>query len=114
MHHLPVAVTTSSAVIIIVIVAQALWKFKQSAQYRAHKVYEDQDGAATEESQKAYSRTVRIVRFFLTAAWIIGFSFSLSASALNASNASTLLFVDWVTFASWVSRLNVAHKYIHC
>ena len=111
MHHLPLAVSASSAFIIAALVAHVLWKFKQSAAHGAQKFYEDDDGTATEESQQVYSRTIRIVKFFLTTTWIIGFIVSISASALNASNAITLTFLDWITFASWVSRCKVAVKY---
>ena len=103
MDQLPAIVSGSSTALIIAIAAHTSWKLKQSATTDLYKIYEDQDGLATEESQKKYFSTVRIVKLILTAAWTLGFLVSLLAAILNTVHISSLLLLHWFTFASWVS-----------
>ena len=104
MDRLPEFVSLSSTVFVIVIVAHACGEFQLSAKKEAQKLYEDQDGAATEESQKEYSKIIRVTKFCLLATWVTGLVISLSAAILNTLGAKHLLLVDWSIFAHWVSQ----------
>lgn len=110
MDRLPISVSISSTVFVIVIVAHACWEFQHAAKEGTQKLYEDQDGAANEESQKKYSKIIRIIKFCLSATWITGLVISLSAATLNTSGARTLLFLDWSIFANWVSQPKNTHQ----
>jgi hypothetical protein len=64
------------------------------------KIYEDEDGKATEESQKAYS--VRIQKFLLVAVTGAGFSVALVESILAVLHSWELSNTPWIDFAIWV------------
>ena len=98
-----VVVVALSTVLILSIAAQTSWSFWRSAKSMKSKLYEDQDGSATEDSQASYARTVRIVRFSLTASWAVGISLSLSAAIHGIVNSWAFVLLDWGGFASWVS-----------
>ena len=110
MDRLPISVSISSTVFVLVIVAHACWEFQHSTKEGTQKIYQDQDGAATERSQTDYSKIARIIKFCLSATWITGLVISLSAAILNISEARTLLLLDWSIFANWVSQPRATHK----
>ena len=110
MDSLSISVSISSTVFVIVLVALACWEFQHAAKEGTQKLYKDQDGAATEESQKEYSNVIRVVKFCLSATWIAGLVVSLIAATLNISKARTLLLLDWSIFANWVSQPRITHK----
>lgn len=67
---------------------------------QSSELYEDEDGVATEESQKAYS--VRIQNILATAIAVAGLGVSL-AGAIRATLAGTNVITWWFHFAIWVS-----------
>lgn len=64
-------------------------------------LYEDKDGAATEESQKKFSTI--IPRSLCVTGSIIGCLLSIAEAVLRTSNPGRSLFIEsWLVFASWV------------
>lgn len=105
MDQLPLVISAISTTSIIILAAQTLWKFwSSSSNANQKKLYEDQDGVATEDSQKAYLRYVRVLKYSIAALWSAGCILALSAAILNTTAIRSLLFFDWITFASWVSK----------
>ena len=105
MEHLPLIVDAISTTVILTLVAHTWWNFKKSSVNENQKLYEDEDGAATEDSQKKYSRIVRILKYAVIALWGVGCLLSLSAAILTTADTNAGPSLDWFTFASWVSRL---------
>ena len=66
--------------------------------------YEDEDGAATEESQKRFSSI--IPRSLSVTGSIIGCLLSIAESVLRTSDSRRSLFIEsWLVFASWVGQV---------
>ena len=105
MDHLPLIIDAVSTACVLALAAQTWWKFKKSSVNEHQKLYEDEDGAATEDSQKEYLSIVRILKYAVIALWSVGCLLSLSAAVLATTATSTGLSLDWFAFASWVSRL---------
>ena len=105
MEHLPLIVDAISTVSILALAAQTWWRFKKSSVNENQKLYEDEDGAATEDSQREYSSIVRILKYAVITLWIVGCLLSLSAAILTTAATRAGLGLDWFTFASWVSKL---------
>lgn len=81
---------------------------KPSPKTGQSKPYEDEDGTATEESQKAYS--VRTQNFLLIAVSALGFSAALVESVLATLHSWTLSNNVWINFAVWVGqRIPILH-----
>ena len=105
MDHLPLVISAISTAFIFILAAQTLWKFrKSSSNANQKKLYEDQDGVATEDSQKGYLNYVRVLKYSIAALWSAGCILALSTAILNTIGVKGLLFFDWITFASWVSK----------
>ena len=97
-----VALSTS---LVALIAVRVLWTSRRVSATEAHKLYQDKDGVATEESQKHYFYFVRIAKFLLLAIWAVGLSVSLGASVSRTTVAGSAPIVEsWLTFAAWVGR----------
>ena len=105
MEHSPLVVDAISTAFILALAAQTCWKFQKSSVNENQKLYEDEDGAATEDSQKEYLSIVRILKYAVIALWGVGCLLSLAAAILTTAATTTGLSLDWFAFASWVSKL---------
>jgi putative heme degradation protein len=77
-------------------------KSKRKAYEQLSDYYEDQDGAATEESQAAYSDTV--ARSVLLVSAAVGSVDALVTAILTTTRTSSnLVHEQWLQFATWVS-----------
>ena len=64
--------------------------------------YVDEDGAATEESQKAFSAV--IPRYLILASAVIGLLLSIAAAVLSTVRPSGIFFLEsWLLVGGWVS-----------
>ncbi|CAF9906103.1 MAG: hypothetical protein HETSPECPRED_006056 [Heterodermia speciosa] len=102
MEHLPLVLDAISTAVILALAAQTWWKFKKSSVNDNQKVYEDEDGAATDDSQKEYLAVVRILKYAVIAVWSLGCPLSLSAAILTTTATRAGLSLEWFAFASWV------------
>lgn len=67
-------------------------------------LYEDKDGAATEDSQKKFSTI--IPRSLSVTGSIIGCLLSIAEAVLRTSDPRRSLFIEsWLVFASWVGQV---------
>ncbi len=73
-----------------------------------HKLYEDQDGVATEESQKGYSAT--IPKYIALSSSVTGFLASVAIAAFASVHGETEHIGHWLVFATWVGDV----LYTHC
>ena len=74
---------------------------KTSGYHDVDVLYEDGDGTATVDSQRAFSTI--IPRSCALGGSLIGFLFSVIAAVLNTVNHEGVLGVEsWLTFGSWV------------
>ena len=74
------------------------------------KLYEDEDGIATEETQKGYSAAVP--KFIALLCSLLGFSASLGIAVYSTVHPTLDLYVEhWLSFGTWV-RLRIA-KSLH-
>ena len=105
MEPLPLVVDAVSTVLILALAAQTWWRFRKSSVNENQKLYEDEDGAATEDSQKEYLSIVRNLKYAVIALWSVGCLLSLSEAVLTTTATSAGLSLDWFAFASWVSKL---------
>lgn len=79
---------------------------KGSGYDEVHALYEDEDGAATEESQKEYS--VIVQRYLILTGAVIGLLLSIAASVLSTVHPGGMLFLEnWLAFGSWVGHHTV-------
>ena len=77
-----------------------------SASDETSKLYEDEDGIATEETQKEYSATLPKSIALLCS--LLGFSASMSIAVYSTVHPTLHLYVEhWLTFGTWV-RLSIA------
>ena len=68
---------------------------------QTEKLYEDEDGIATDESQQKYSATIS--RYFILFVPLAGSLVSLSLSVYSTIYPGHNLFLEsWMTFGSWV------------
>lgn len=66
-----------------------------------HKLYEDRDGVATEESQKAYSAA--IPKYIALSACVIGVLASFVMAVFTSTHGMGDFFLEnWLIFGSWV------------
>lgn len=74
---------------------------KGSGYDEIHEVYEDADGAATEESQNAYS--VAVQRYLILTSAVIGLVLATAEAVLSTVHPDGILFFEnWFAFGSWV------------
>jgi hypothetical protein len=71
-------------------------------------LYEDKDGVATEETQKAYS--VKLQNIFATIFTTAGFAVSLTNAVLATQNEEASTTDGWLQFSLWVSAESVQHE----
>ena len=80
------------------------WKYNPRKAQTYHEInglYEDEDGAATEESQEKYSTIVP--RILILTSSVVGLLVSIAASVLSTVHPGRALFVEgWITFGAWV------------
>lgn len=89
--------------LIALLAANVLWTSRRARASKVRKLYEDNDGVSTDESQKRYFYLVRVVRFLLLAIWGLGFSASLGVSvSRTASSEDAQILETWLTFGAWV------------
>lgn len=94
------------------VAAHVLWNSRNGPAKEAHKLYEDRDGIATEESQKRYYLYLRIGKFVLLTLWAIGFSAALGASiSRTAASENVLILESWLAFGAWV-RTSTQNVYL--
>ncbi|KAL8784006.1 MAG: hypothetical protein Q9195_009216 [Heterodermia aff. obscurata] len=101
MELVPLIVNAVSTAVILALAAQTSWRFKKSFVNDNQKIYEDGDGAATDDSQKAYLTIVRILKHAVIALWSVGCLLSLSAAILTTTATGAGLSLEWFAFASW-------------
>jgi hypothetical protein len=63
-------------------------------------LYQDEDGEASEDTQKAY--TVRLQNFLLVPTSVAGFSIALAEAVIGQLHSWSVLQVIWMDFALWV------------
>ena len=104
------AITALSTSLVALIALHVVWTSRKIPATEAHKLFQDKDGVATEESQKKYFYFVRIAKFLLLAIWAVGLSLSLGASIARTADSGTSRTVEsWLAFAAWVGRLRIRH-----
>ena len=68
------------------------------------KLYEDEDGIATEEAQKKYSAAMP--KYFALSCSLLGFSASTSIAVFSTVHPTLDLYVEhWLSFGIWVRML---------
>lgn len=93
-----IAIIASTAFLNLVI---KLRRNSKNGYDEGQKLYEDEDGIATEESQKEYSAT--LPRYLLLASCAMGTLIAIAGSILSTLHPSKSPFVEcWITFGSWV------------
>ena len=76
-------------------------KLKPKDYEDVHKLYEDEDGAATEESQKEYSAA--LPKYLILSSTIIGFLASTTTAVMTTvMPMNTMYLNNWLLFGSWV------------
>ena len=76
------------------------------------KLYKDEDGIATEETQKGYSAAVPKSVALLCS--LVGFSASMSVAVYSTVYPTLDLYVEhWLSFGTWV-RLSNARSLVFC
>ena len=85
---------------------RAIVELRGTASDETAKLYEDQDGIATEETQKEYSATVpKSIALWCS---LLGFSASMSIAIYSTVHPALDLYVEhWLSFGTWV-RLCIA------
>ena len=78
-------------------------KLKPTDYEDVHKLYEDEDGAATEESQKEYSAA--LPKYLVLSSTIIGFLASTATAVITTVMPMTTMYLNnWLLFSSWVHQ----------
>lgn len=76
-------------------------KAKGNGYEEVHKLYEDRDGVATEESQKAFSAA--IPKYIALSGCVVGLLTSLVMAVFTSTRSMGDFFIEnWLTFGSWV------------
>jgi len=113
MAHSSTILGLEVAVLIVVVILlgfslRASLQSRSSRPKTEQKLYQDEDGTATEETQKAYS--VRIQNILLIIISVAGFSASFVEAIFGTVQAWSFLTTIWVDFAVWVG-LDSSHLY---
>jgi hypothetical protein len=78
-------------------------KFRAKECDDGHRTYEDEDGAATEESQKEHSNA--IPKYFTLASSVIGFLASATTAVITSVTSTNAIYLNnWLLFGSWVDK----------
>lgn len=81
-------------------------QYKANGYDEIHKLYEDKDGVATEESQNQYSATVP--KYSTLFGSIIGLATSIAIAVLISVNSVRNLDIEnWLVFGSWVITIPI-------
>lgn len=74
---------------------------KSNGYEEVHKLYEDRDGVATEESQKAFSTA--IPTYIALSGCIVGLLASFVMAVFTSTHSTGYFFIEnWLVFGSWV------------
>ena len=91
---------------------KAIVELRGTASDDTSKLYKDEDGIATEETQKKYSAAVPKSVALLCS--LLGFSASMSVAVYSTVYPTLDLYVEhWLSFGTWV-RLSNARSLIFC
>lgn len=85
-------------------ISSILWRRRSEIYTRLEKLYEDEDGAASAESQDKQSTAIQC--FTLATSTVVGFLVSTAAAAhcTDLQKKHTRFCMrNWLSFASWVS-----------
>ena len=102
----PSAITGVTSLIIIFIltlpsVTRNFEFFSHAKDVKIGRVYEDEDGSATEETQKEYSTTAP--KFIALSSSAAGFIASIVSAVFTSAHSIRNLYVEnWLVFGSWV------------
>lgn len=95
---LSIAIVASAAFLNLLI---NLGRNSRNSDYEGYKLYEDEDGIATERSQQEYSAA--FPRYLLLASSAMGALITIAGSIFSTVHSNNGLFVEcWITFGSWV------------
>ena len=84
---------------------RAIVELRGTASDETSKLYEDEDGIATEETQKGYSAAVPKSIALLCS--LLGFSASMSIAVYSTIHPTLDLYVEhWLSFGTWVRLSN--------
>lgn len=117
MEHSPSrsAVTALTALILVFFltvpsVVKLFKSYSKEKYTRINTLYEDEDGAVTEDAQKEYSATIPKYIAFSSSA--IGFIASVVSAAFTTVHPTRNLYVEnWLLFGSWVRSLALQRRY---
>lgn len=108
MENVPV-IASSVALVCIAIVASTVFlnlllnlkRNRSNGRDKGHKLYEDEDGTATEKSQEEYSAT--LPRYLLLASSAVGTLIAIAGSIFSTLHPKNGQLIEcWITFGSWV------------
>lgn len=105
----PSAVTGLTALILVFFltvpsVVKLCKSYHRQKYSRINALYEDEDGIATEETQKEYSATAP--KYLALLSTVIGFIASVISASFTTINRTRNLYVEnWLLFGSWVQIL---------
>lgn len=107
LHSLARQVDVAGLALAVVLAAFSLWvsflSRKRTASNRESRVYQDKDGVASEESQKAYS--VHLQNTLLILITFLGISVGLVEAILVTISQPADTCAAWTAFVFWVSRI---------
>lgn len=112
-EHIGTVRNIVSSVVLVLVIATAFptiltgfgkIKLRRIQRYNTFdKIYEDEDGIATERSQDRYA--VRSPRYFAGGTAVVGAMISFGHSVYTTVHTRNgLIIPDWITFGSWVDE----------
>lgn len=110
LHHTTtsLAISISCLAVVAALSIPALYQYLERVRARKDQyselsdLYEDEDGAATEESQEAYSDFIQRVTLVLISA-VASVDALITAILTSAHSDISLAIEQWLQFATWVS-----------
>ena len=89
----------------------AISKARVSAPGEASKLYEDEDGIATEETQKEY--TAALPKYLALSLSVLGLSISIATAVYTTVSPTLILYFEhWLSVATWVRMSSKPIAYI--
>ena len=86
-------------------------KARVSVPGEASKLYEDEDGIATEETQKEY--TAALPKYLALSLSVLGFSISIGTAVYTTVSPTLILYFEhWLSVATWVRMSSKPVAYI--
>lgn len=84
---------------------RATLRARGNAPIEISKLYEDEDGIATEETQKGYTAT--LPKYLALSCSVLGFSASLGLAVFTTVHPKLNQYVEnWLSFSTWVNMLS--------